>query len=154
LLGNVEKNDWLYGYLDYLRSLAAGRRKRICKKWQNLAQNDKLKSANQRQQKYPKVKLNSEQKQIVENAIIEEAQRINHKIFAIAVCSSHLHIVASVSEESIEQAVHRYKYSATLALRRFGSQGKIWSKGFDKRFCFTDKELENKVRYVRSHNSG
>jgi len=124
------------------------------KNGKTLAQNDKLKSANQRQQKYPKVKLNSEQKQIVENAIIEEAQRINHKIFAIAVCSSHLHIVASVSEESIEQAVHRYKYSATLALRRFGSQGKIWSKGFDKRFCFTDKELENKVRYVRSHNNG
>jgi REP element-mobilizing transposase RayT len=119
-----------------------------------LAQNDKLKSANQRQQKYPIVKLNTEQKQIVENAITEEAQRINHKIFAIAVCSNHVHIVAGVSEETIEQAVHRYKYSATLALRKFVSHGKIWSKGFDKRFCFTDEELENKVRYVRSHNNG
>jgi len=119
-----------------------------------LAQNDKLKSANQRQRKYPTVKLNSEQKQIVENTITEEARRINHKIFAIAVCSNHVHIVASVSEESIEQAVHRYKYSATLALHKFGSQGKIWSKGFDKRFCFTNKELENKVRYVESHNDG
>ncbi len=119
-----------------------------------LAQNDKLKSANQRQQKYPTVKLNSEQKQIIRDAIVEEAQRINHKIFALAVCSNHVHIVAGVSEESIEQSVHRYKYSATLALRKFGSQGKIWSKGFDKRFCFTDKELENKVRYVRSHHTG
>ena len=91
---------------------------------------------------------------IAENAITEEGQRINDKIFAIAVCSNHMHIVAGVSKESIEQAVHRYKYSATLALRKFGSQGKIWSKGFDKRFCFTDKELENKVRYVRSHNDG
>jgi REP element-mobilizing transposase RayT len=119
-----------------------------------LVQNDKLKSANLRQQKYPKVKFNSEQKQIVENTIIKEAHRINHKIFAIAACSNHLHIVAGVSEESIEQAVHRYKYSATLALRKFASQGKIWSKGFDKRFCFTDKEIENKVRYVRNHNNG
>jgi len=118
-----------------------------------LPQNDKLKSANQRKQKYPTVKLNSEQKQIVKNTIIEEAQRINHKIFAIAACSNHVHIVAKVSEESIEQAIHRYKYSATLALRKFGSCGKIWSKGFDKRFCFTDKELENKIRYVRSHNN-
>ena len=117
-------------------------------------QNDKLKSANQGQQKYPTVKLNSEQKQIVENTIIEEAKRINHKIFAIAVCSNHVHIVAGVSEESIEQDVHRYKYSATLALRKFGSYDKIWSKGFDKRFCFTDKELENKIRYVRNHNNG
>ena len=100
------------------------------------------------------VKFNSEQKQIVENTIIEEARRINHKIFAIAVRLKHVHIVAGVSEESIEQAVHRYKYSATLALRRFGTQCKIWSKGFDKRFCYTNKELENKVSYVRNHNNG
>jgi REP element-mobilizing transposase RayT len=131
-----------------------GEKKGYVKNGKILAQNDKLKSANQRQQKYPTVKLNSEQKQIVQNSIIEEAQRINHKIFAIAACSNHVHIVAGVSEESIEQAVHRCKYSATSALRKFGSQGKIWSKGFDKRFCFADKELENKVRYVRSHNNG
>jgi REP element-mobilizing transposase RayT len=131
-----------------------GEKKGYVKNGKILAQNDKLKSANQRQQKYPTVKLNSEQKQIVQNSIIEEAQRINHKIFAIAACSNHVHIVAGVSEESIEQAVHRCKYSATSAQRKFGSQGKIWSKGFDKRFCFTDKELENKVNYVRSHNNG
>jgi len=100
------------------------------------------------------VKLNSEQKQIVQDSIVEEARRINHEIFAITVCSNHVHIVAGVSEESIEQAVHRYKYSATLALRKFGSQCKIWSKGFDKRFCFTDKELEGKIRYVQGHNDG
>jgi len=128
-----------------------GDKRGYVKNSKTFTQNNKLKSANQRQQKYPTVKLNSEQKQIVENSIIEEAQRINHKIFAIAVCSNHVHIVASVSKESIEQAVHRYKYSATLALRKFASQGKIWSKGFDKRFCFTNKELENKVRYVQSH---
>ena len=119
-----------------------------------LAQNDKLRSANRRQQKYSTVRFNSEQKQIVQNSIIKEAQRINHKMFAIAVCSNHVHLVAGVSKESIEQAVHRYKYSATLALRKLGTDGKIWSKGFDKRFCFTDRELENKIKYVQSHHNG
>ena len=117
-----------------------------------LSQNDKLKSANLKQQKYPIVKLNSEQRQIVKYTIIEEDCRTNHRILAIAVCSNHVHIVASVSDESIEQVVHRYKYSATLALRKFGTQGKIWSRGFDKRFCFTNKELEYKIKYVRNHN--
>lgn len=131
-----------------------GDRRGYVKNGKTLAQNNKLKSANQRQQKYPTVKLNSEEKQIVENAITEEARRINHKILAIVVCSNHVHVVAGVSGESIEQAVHRYKYSATLALRKSVSQGKIWSKGFDKRFCFTNEELENKVGYVRSHNNG
>ena len=119
-----------------------------------LGRNNKLRSTNQRQQKYPTFKLNPQQRQTVEEAILEEAKRINHKVFAIAVRSGHVHIVASVSRESIEQAVHRYKYSAILALRKLGIQGKIWSKGFDKRFCFTDKELETKVKYVKSHKNG
>jgi REP element-mobilizing transposase RayT len=119
---------------------------------QILTGNDRLKSANQRQQKYPTIKLNSEQKRIVKKAILDEACRINHKIFAIAVCSNHVHIVADVSDESIEQAVHRYKYSATFELRKKGIQGKIWSKGFDKRFCFADKDIENRIRYVKNHN--
>jgi REP element-mobilizing transposase RayT len=125
-----------------------GDKRGYVKNGETLAQNEKLKSANQRQ-KYPMVKLNSEQKQIVQDSIIEEARRINHEIFAMVVCSNHVHIVAPVSQESIEQVVHRYKYSATLALRKFGTQCKIWSKGFDKRFCFTDKELENKIKYVK-----
>ncbi|MBU2597040.1 MAG: hypothetical protein KJ757_05730 [Planctomycetes bacterium] len=48
--------------------------------------NDKLKSANQNQQKFQTVKLNPKQKQIVQNAMLQEAQKINQKIFAIAVC--------------------------------------------------------------------
>ena len=119
-----------------------------------LEKNDELNLINQKLQKYPAFKLNSEQKQIVKKAVLEEAQRINHKIFAIAVYSNHLHIVAGVSEESIEQTVHRYKYSATLALRKFGKEKRIWSKGFDKRFCFTNEELERKIKYVQGHNNG
>jgi hypothetical protein len=63
--------------------------------------NDKLKSANQKQQKFQTVKLNAKQRQIV------------------------------------EQAVGGYKYSATSALRNCGVKNKIWSGGFDERFCFT-----------------
>ena len=121
---------------------------------QILALNDKLRLTNQTQQKYPTFKLNLQQRQTVEEAILEEAMRINQKVFAIAVRSNHVHIVASVSIESIEQAVHRCKYSATLALRKLGIQDKIWSKDFDKRFCFTDKEIETKVKYVKNHNNG
>ena len=116
-----------------------------------LPRNEKLEAANSRQMKYPVVKLNTQQKQIAEQAIISEAERIDHKLFAIAVCSNHVHIVASVSKESIEQVVHRYKYSMTSALRESGMEGKIWSKGFDKRFCFTELELQTRIKYVQNH---
>jgi len=32
-----------------------------------------------------------------------------------------------------------------------GFNGKIWSIGFDKRFCFTDKDIEQKIQYVNKH---
>ena len=112
----------------------------------------KLKTANQNQQKSQAVKLNSDQKQIIGNAIVQEAQKINQRIFAMAVCSNHVHIVAEVSSESIEQIVHRYKRLSSFVLHKSGLDGKVWSKGFDKRFCFTDKEIEQKVKYVNKHN--
>jgi REP element-mobilizing transposase RayT len=113
--------------------------------------NDKLKSANQNQQKFQTVKLNSNQKHIVRKAILQEAQKINQKIPAITVCSNHVHIVAKVSSESIEQIVHRYKRLSTFVLRKAGLDGKVWSTGFDKRFCFTDKDIEQKAKYVNGH---
>jgi REP element-mobilizing transposase RayT len=130
-----------------------GDNRRYVKNGKTLPRNDKLKSANQKQQKSQTVKLNAKQKRVVEQAILQEAQRVNQKIFALVVYSNHVHIVAEVSAESIEQVVHRYKYSATLALRNCGVQNKIWPRGFDKRFCFTDKELEHKIKYIQGHNN-
>ncbi len=130
-----------------------GDNRRYVKNGRTLQRNDKLKSANQRQQKFPTVRLNAKQRQVAEKAILQEAKRVNQKIPALAVCSNHVHIAAEVSTESIEQAVHRYKYSATLALCDCGVQNKIWSKGFDKRYCFTDEELEQKIKYIQSHNN-
>ena len=122
------------------------------KKGRILQGNDKLKSANRKRQKFQTVKLNSSQKQIVKKVILAKAKRVNQKILALSVCSNHVHIVAHVSAESIERVVHRYKCSATFALRKCGLQNKVWSKGFDKRFCFTDKEIERKIGYVQGHN--
>lgn len=116
-----------------------------------LPANDKLKSANQKQQKFQMVKLDSSQKHIVRKSILQEAQKIDQKILAIAVCSNHIHIVAKVSSESIEQIVHRYKRLSTFVLRKAGLEGKVWSTGFDKRFCFTDNDIEQKVKYVNGH---
>ena len=86
--------------------------------------------------------------------ILRKQRELITKYYALTIRLNHEHIDALVSKESIEQAVHRYKYSATLALRKFGLQGKIWSKGFDKRFCFTGKELETRIRYVQGHHNG
>jgi len=89
---------------------------------------------------------------VVEDAVVKEAQRFGQEILALAVCSNHVHLVVSSGSESIENTVSRYKNVATIALKKTGLTKRIWTRGFDKRFCFTDEELTQKIEYVRRHN--
>ena len=103
-------------------------------------------------QKGPTIKLNKQDKEIVRQAILQEAGRIGQKLEALAVCTNHVHLVAGLSGESIERVVSRYKSVATRALRRNGRSGRIWTTGFDKRFCFAETDLVRQIAYVRSHS--
>ena len=102
-------------------------------------------------QKNPAATLNKSERDIVGDSILTEAQRIGHDIKAIAVCSNHVHLTAIPCNEAIEYIVGRYKNVATAALRKYGRQGKIWTRGFDKRFCFNQQDLQNKIRYIKKH---
>ena len=110
-----------------------------------------LEEANKKLQKCSPVRLSSKQKKDVENAIIKEAKRIGQKILALAVCSNHVHLVTVPCNESIESSVSRYKNVSTFALKKTVSTNRIWTRGFDKRFCFNNEELQEKVRYVCRH---
>jgi REP element-mobilizing transposase RayT len=111
-----------------------------------------LEEANKKLQKSGLFRLTPEQKRVVEEAVLKEAKRIGQEILALAVCSNHIHLVASKSNESIENAVSRYKNVSSSALKKTGLTKRIWTRGFDKRFCFSGKHLEQKIEYVRHHD--
>jgi len=96
-------------------------------------------------QKGTTVKLKKEEKEVVKTVILNEAERIGQKLYALVVCSNHVHIAARPCDKSIERIVGMYKSIATRALRYYGRDGKIWTKGFDKRFCFTENDIRNSV---------
>jgi len=103
---------------------------------------------NKQKLKSKPVTLNESQRRLVKEAIFTEAERINHRICALAVCSNHVHIVAEPCLESIPRIVQRYKRVSTYALQKNGFNGKVWTKGYDKRYCFDVKDLENVINYV------
>ncbi len=119
---------------------------------QTLPADTGLEEANKKQQKSEVLRLTSAQKRVVEDAVVKEARRFGQEILALAVCSNHVHLVVSSGSESIENTVSRYKNVATCALKKTGLTKKIWTRGFDKRFCFTDEELTQKIEYVLRHN--
>jgi len=114
--------------------------------------NENIREICQRLQKQPAVILNGEEKQTAQEAILMESEKIGQAIKALAVCTNHVHLVAEPCRESIEKTVSRYKNVAMFALYKRGRHGRIWTHGFDKRFCFTEDELAARINYVRKHN--
>ncbi len=110
-----------------------------------------LEEANKKLQQSGLVRLTTEQKKVVEDVMLKEAERIGQEILALAVYSNHVHLVVSKDDESIESTVSRYKNVSTCALKKMGLTKRIWTRGFDKRFCFSSEQLEQKIKYVRCH---
>ena len=126
-----------------------GDRRGYVREWKILPADAGLEEANKKLQKSGLVRLTPKQKRVVEEAVVKEAKRIGQEMLALAVCSNHIHLVASKGNESIENAVSRYKNVSSCALKKTGLTKRIWTRGFDKRFCFSGEHLEQKIKYVR-----
>ena len=129
-----------------------GEKKGYVKKGKVLSGSDKLRRANIERLSQEPVRLSVQEKRIVRQAILEKAQQAGQRIFAIAVCSNHVHIMVGYDGRPVEQTVRRYKNVATAALRAKGMSGKVWTKGYDKRYCFEEKSLRARIAYVETHN--
>ena len=117
-----------------------------------LSENPKLRESNIKDMAKRPIKLNQRQKEIAREAILREAKKYKHKIPAIAVCTNHVHIIIEYCGEPIERIVGRYKNAACIALQKDGLSGKEWTRGYDKRYCFDEKSLKDRIDYVRRHD--
>lgn len=117
-----------------------------------LEKNEGLRKANMKKLKADIVELTPQEQEMVREAILNKAETLGQKIYSMAVCSNHVHIVAQRISESIEMVVSHYKNAARLALRANGFVGKVWTRGFDKRFCFNRQQLKSRIEYVQAHH--
>ena len=97
-------------------------------------------------------KLTKRQQQVAKDAIIEKANGIGQILHSVAVCSNHVHLILENTKKPIGMAVSQYKNAARIALSKAGVNSKLWTRGFDKKYCFNEDELRNKIRYVEKHN--
>jgi REP element-mobilizing transposase RayT len=114
--------------------------------------NKTIMQRNKKSQSKEMVKLSRNQQQIVRKAIIEEAELQKQRIYALSVQSNHIHIVAEYTPQPISNMVAYYKKSARLALKTTGHNGKVWTRGYDTRFCFDRTALKQRIKYVQDHN--
>lgn len=116
-----------------------------------LGANTELEKSNRELLKHDKIKIPKSLRKTVENAILKEAEEIGQEVYAIAICSNHVYIVVESTVERCGYSVGRFKKAATKALRKYGFVNKVWTKGYDKRYCYNQHELETKIKYVQRH---
>ena len=114
--------------------------------------NKALMQANKQTKLQDAVILSKAQQQIVKEAIIKEAQVQSQRIFALVVQPNHVHIVAEYTPQPISKIVACYKKAGRLALKGLGHKGKLWTRGYDKRFCFDKANLKQRIGYVEGQN--
>jgi REP element-mobilizing transposase RayT len=116
-----------------------------------LKANPELEKSNKALLKHDEITIPKSLRIIIKNAILKEAEEIGQKVFALAVCSNHVHVVVESIGKRCGYSVGRFKKAATKALRKYGFNDKVWTKGFDKRYCYNEQELEKKIKYVQRH---
>jgi len=116
-----------------------------------LQANAELEKSNKELLKHDKIKIPKSLRIIVKNAILKEAEAIGQKVYAIVICSNHVHIVVESINKRCGYSVGRFKKAATKTLRKYGCNDKVWTKRFDKRYCYNEQELEKKIKYVQRH---
>jgi len=110
-----------------------GDRRGYVKKGKILPGKKGLEKANRKQQKSESVILTERERQIMYEVILTEAARIGHIVEELSVCTNPVHLVTRPYSES-------------------GRTGRIWTKGFDKRFCFSEEDFLRRIQYVQNHN--
>ena len=117
-----------------------------------IMQGDKLVlERNKKRQKAETVKLSRAEKQIVRNIILSEAQRIGQVVEGVVVYSNHVHLLVRPHSESMEEIIGRYKSITTRQLWTKGRKGRIWTKGYNRRFCFGEEDIIKKKQYIDNH---
>jgi REP element-mobilizing transposase RayT len=114
--------------------------------------NKALNKTNQALMKHPEVSLTLDQRHTVVNSLRKEAESLGQDIFAVAVGKNHIHLAVSFNDIDASAAVSHYKNAARLAMQGNGFIGKLWTRGFSKRYCFNEQQLQAVIAYVNGHN--
>jgi REP element-mobilizing transposase RayT len=128
-----------------------GERKGFVKNGEVRGENVAIKKDCEKKLEHKPVRLGRREREIVRSAIIEAAKRFKQKILAIAAYSNHIHIVCEYVDVPINVIAGCYKNAGRVASQKNGFEGKVWTSGYDRRFCFSKKELSTRVNYVNKH---
>jgi REP element-mobilizing transposase RayT len=131
-----------------------GDKRGYVKKGKVLGENKSLYNINKMIQTSESVRLRKKERKIISQAISKRAKELGQAVLSIAVCSNHVHILLGYNGKPIEDCIRQYKTASYYTLKENGFNRKLWTRGYDVRFCFDEKHLKAVIEYVKRHGEG
>lgn len=91
--------------------------------------------------------LNGAQQCVLYDAIVAAATQYDYRLLALTIESWHLHWLIDHRFDDVPTMVGRLK----TAMRKALAMGRIWTVGYDARYCFTDDETRTRAAYILRH---
>lgn len=81
-------------------------------------------------------------------ALVAACDEFDYRLIAVSVESWHAHVLLSHGGDGVATVSGRLKNRMRQAVER----GKIWTAGYDKRYCFTEAEVQARHEYIVRHH--
>ncbi len=93
------------------------------------------------------VLLNTIQQQIAFDALRTASAEFHYRLLAVAIESWHVHLLIDHKTDAVATVAGRLKTRMRQAL----GGGRIWTVGYDKRYCFTPEAVTTRAGYIHRH---
>ena len=77
------------------------------------------------------------------------SERLTIRLWAMTVQTWHVHLLVGPTSHAVADIAKCAKDAVRWGLR---PDRPIWSDGYDKRYCFDDTSVWNRIRYIERHN--
>ncbi|MEO0965891.1 MAG: hypothetical protein AAFY08_12310 [Planctomycetota bacterium] len=81
-------------------------------------------------------------------ALVAACDEFNYRLIAVSIESWHAHVLLSHGGDGVAKVAGRLKNR----MRQAVGKGKVWTEGYDKRYCFTEAEVQARYEYIAGHD--
>ncbi|MBB6428923.1 transposase [Algisphaera agarilytica] len=98
------------------------------------------------------VVLTTTEQDAVFDGLCRGVVEFNYELLAVSVESWHVHVLVSHETDAVKTVVGRLKNRMRQAVDEVSpGRGRVWAKGYDKRYCFTDAQVRTRMAYIERH---
>ena len=112
-------------------------------------ENKDYKNSDYRNLKYPQYIFDKKKFNDIGEAIGNVVvNKLGMNLYALSVNKTHIHFIVGELRIAVPDLVRKVKDAVRTHLNENRA---IWTKGYDKRFCYTNEDVLTRINYVQKH---